>query len=191
MTEAARYRDKEVCIVGGANSAGQGALHLSKYARRVTILVRRELDATMSQYLIERITSAPNIDVMAGVEVDHVIGEGSLQSVVVKEKNTGELRTIPASAMFIFIGAQPHADCFDGTLERDEAGFIITGTDLPQEYGRPRGWPLERMPFMFETSVPGVFAAGDVRSGSNHRVAAAVGEGSATIHSVHRYLQTV
>ncbi|MFN2602194.1 MAG: FAD-dependent oxidoreductase [Gemmatimonadaceae bacterium] len=191
MTEAARYRDKDVCIVGGANSAGQGALHLSRFARRVTILVRRELDATMSQYLIDRINSAPNIDVITGVEVDHVVGEGSLESAVVKEKNTGEPRTIPASAMFIFIGAQPHAECFDGMLERDEAGFIITGNDLPQEHGRPRGWPLERMPFMFETSVPGVFAAGDVRSGSNHRVAAAVGEGSATIHSVHRYLQTV
>ena len=191
MTEAARYRDKDICIVGGANSAGQGALFFSRYARRVTILVRRELDATMSKYLIERISSAPNIDVMTGVEVDHVNGEGALESVVVKEKNTGELRTIPASAMFIFIGVQPHADSFEGMLERDEAGFVMTGSDLPQEHGRPRGWPLERLPFMFETSVPGVFAAGDVRSGSNHRVAAAVGEGSATIHSVHRYLQTV
>ena len=191
MTEAARYRDKDICIVGGANSAGQGALFFSRHARRVTILVRRELDATMSQYLVERISSAPNIDVVTGVEVDHVNGEGSLESVVVKAKDTGELRTITASAMFIFIGVQPHADCFEGTLERDEAGFVITGSDLPQEHGRPRGWPLERMPFMFETSVPGVFAAGDVRSGANHRVAAAVGEGSATIHSVHRYLQTV
>jgi thioredoxin reductase (NADPH) len=191
MTEGARYRDKEICIVGGANSAGQGALFFSRYAKRVTILVRRELKATMSQYLIDRITSAPNIDVITGVEVDRVNGNGSLESVVVKEKTTGELRTITASAMFIFIGVQPHADCFDGTLERDEAGFVITGSDLPMEHGKPRGWTLERMPFMFETSVPGVFAAGDVRSGSNHRVAAAVGEGSATIYSVHRYLQTV
>jgi len=191
MTEGARYRDKDICIVGGANSAGQGALFFSRYAKRVTILVRRELKATMSQYLIERIRSAPNIDVITGVEIDRVNGNGSLESVVVKEKTTGEVRTIPASAMFIFIGVQPHADCFDGTLERDEAGFVITGSDLPMEHGKPRGWTLERMPFMFETSVPGVFAAGDVRSGSNHRVAAAVGEGSATIHSVHRYLQTV
>jgi thioredoxin reductase (NADPH) len=93
--------------------------------------------------------------------------------------------------MFIFIGVLPHTDCFAGLLERDEAGFVLTGTELPQEHGRPRGWTLERLPFMFETSIPGVFAAGDVRSGANRRVAAAVGEGSATIHSVHRYLLTV
>jgi thioredoxin reductase (NADPH) len=93
--------------------------------------------------------------------------------------------------MFIFIGVQPHAEAFAGVLERDEAGFVVTGADLPQEHGRPRGWTLERLPFMFETSIPGVFAAGDVRSGANRRVAAAVGEGSAAIYSVHRYLRTV
>ena len=93
--------------------------------------------------------------------------------------------------MFIFIGVKPHTGRFAGLLERDEAGFVFTGTDLPQEHGRPRGWTLERAPFMFETSIPGVFAAGDVRSGANRRVATAVGEGSATIHSVHRYLATV
>jgi len=191
MTEAARYRDKDVCIVGGANSAGQGALYFSRYAKSVTMLVRRDLEATMSHYLIEKIESAPNIAVITGVEVDHVIGEKSLESVVVKSCSSGELRTISASAMFIFIGVKPHADYFAGALERDEAGLILTGSDLPKEHGRPRGWPLERMPFMFETSIPGVFAAGDVRAGSNHRVAAAVGEGSATIHSVHRYLETV
>lgn len=191
MTEAARYRDKDICIVGGANSAGQGALYFSRYAKSVTMLVRRDLKATMSKYLIEKLGSAPNIDVITGVEVDSLIGEKSLESVVLKTCATGERRNISASAMFIFIGVKPHADYFAGALERDEAGFVITGSDLPQEHGRPRGWPLERMPFMFETSIPGVFAAGDVRAGSNHRVAAAVGEGSATIHSVHRYLETV
>ena len=191
MNEAKRYRDEDICIVGGANSAGQAALYFSRHAKSVTLLVRRELEATMSQYLIERIGSTENIEVVIGVEVERVNGEKSLESVVVKAKDTGERRNISASAMFIFIGVKPHADYFAGTLERDEAGFLITGSDLPQEHGRPRGWPLERMPFMFETNVPGVFAAGDVRSGSNHRVAAAVGEGSATIHSVHRYLQTV
>jgi thioredoxin reductase (NADPH) len=155
------------------------------------MLVRRDLEATMSHYLIEKIESAPNIAVITGVEVDRVIGEKSLESVVVKSCSSGELSIISASAMFIFIGVKPHADYFAGALERDEAGFILTGSDLPKEHGRPRGWPLERMPFMFETSIPGVFAAGDVRAGSNHRVAAAVGEGSATIHSVHRYLETV
>lgn len=98
---------------------------------------------------------------------------------------------IDAAAMFVFIGVKPHTDAFAGVLERDDSGFVFTGSELPQEYGRPKGWPLERAPFNFETNIPGVFAAGDVRAGSNRRVAAAVGEGSATIHSVHRYLSTV
>ena len=110
---------------------------------------------------------------------------------IVKDAESGATRTIPAAAMFIFIGVQPHTSAFAGVLELDEAGFVLTGADLPQEHGRPRGWTLERPPFMFETSMPGVFAAGDVRSGANRRVAAAVGEGSAAIYSVHRYLRTV
>ncbi len=192
MTEAARYRDEDVCVVGGANSAGQGALFFSRYARRVTMLIRAcDLHAAMSQYLVDRILAAPNIDVVNGVEIESVQGERSLELVTVKSTDSGEQRTIPASAMFIFIGVRPHTDTFAGVLECDEAGFVLTGTDLPQEHGRPRGWTLERTPFMFETSIPGVFAAGDVRSGANRRVAAAVGEGSATIHSVHRYLLTV
>jgi Thioredoxin reductase len=192
MTEAARYRAKDICIVGGANSAGQGALFFSRYARRVTMLVRApDLQPTMSRYLVDRIRSAPNIEVVNGVDVEGVRGEGALESVVVKNAASGELRTIPSSAMFIFIGVKPHAEAFAGVLELDEAGFVITGTDLPQEHGRPRGWTLERLPYMFETSIPGVFAAGDVRSGANRRVAAAVGEGSAAIYSVHRYLRTV
>jgi thioredoxin reductase (NADPH) len=192
MTEAARYRAKDICIVGGANSAGQGTMFFSRYARRVTMLVRApDLKPTMSSYLVDRIRSAPNIDVINGVEVQSVTGETALESVTVTNPDSGEERTIRSSAMFIFIGVQPHAEAFAGVLERDEAGFVLTGTDLPQEHGRPRGWPLERAPFMFETSIPGVFAAGDVRSGANRRVAAAVGEGSAAIYSVHRYLRTV
>jgi len=192
MTEAARYRDKDVLVIGGANSAGQGALFFSRHARKVTMLIRgHSLEATMSQYLIDRIAETPNIEVMTRVEVYGVKGDKYLESVVVKTVDSGEQHTIAASAMFIFIGALPHADRFAKILERDEAGFILTGADLPSEYGRPRGWNLERQPLTFETSIPGVFAAGDVRSGSNHRVAAAVGEGSATIHSVHRYLATV
>jgi len=192
MTEAARYRAKDICIVGGANSAGQGTLFFSRYARRVTMLVRApDLQPTMSRYLVDRIRAAPNIEVINGVEVESVAGEAALESVTVKNPDSGERRTVPSSAMFIFIGVQPHAEAFAGVLECDEAGFVLTGTDLPQEHGRPRGWPLERAPFMFETSIPGVFAAGDVRSGANRRVAAAVGEGSAAIYSVHRYLRTV
>ncbi len=192
MTEAARYRDKDICVVGGANSAGQGALFFSRYARRVTMLVRAsDLQATMSRYLVDRIRTAPNIDVSTGVEVAEVHGNGSLEAVVVKSVASGDLRTIPSSALFVFIGVRPHTDAFAGVLERDDGGFVITGADLPQNHGRPRGWTLEREPFMFETSVPGVFAAGDVRAGANRRVAAAVGEGSAAIYSVHRYLGTV
>jgi thioredoxin reductase (NADPH) len=192
MTEASGCRYKDICIVGGANSAGQGALYLSRYARRVTMLIRaNDLGAKMSQYLVDRIRTTENIEVVYGVTIEEVHGERSLDSVTVKSCDSGELRTIPASAMFIFIGVRPHTEAFAGVLERDKQGFLITGADLPREHGRPRGWTLEREPFMFETSIPGVFAAGDARSGANHRVAAAVGEGSAAIHSVHRYLTTV
>jgi thioredoxin reductase (NADPH) len=192
MTEAARCRGKEVCIVGGANSAGQGALFFSRYASRVTMLIRAaDLLPMMSRYLADRIRTTPNVDVICGVEVACVNGESSLASVVVRSLESGEQRTLPCVAMFVFIGVQPHTEAFAGVLERDEAGFVITGADLPKEHGRPRGWTLERDPFMFETSIPGVFAAGDVRAGANRRVAAAVGEGSAAIYSVHRYLRTV
>jgi thioredoxin reductase (NADPH) len=191
MTEAARYRSKDICVVGGANSAGQGALFFSRSARRVWMLVRRELAATMSRYLIDRIEAAPNIEVVSGVEVDGVEGDSSLSAVVVKSAESGELRTIPSSGMFIFIGVRPHTESFRGVVECDESGCVLTGTDLPQEHGRPRGWTLEREPLMFETSMPGVFAAGDVRAGAPRRVAMAVGEGSAAIYSVHQYLRTV
>ena len=192
MTEAARCRGKDVCVVGGANSAGQGALFFSRYARKVTMLIRAaSLKPMMSQYLVDRILATENVEVVYGVEVCMVNGDGSLDSVVVKHAESGELRTIPASAMFIFIGVKPHTDAFADVIERDEAGFIITGADLPRDHGRPRGWTLEREPFAFETNIPGVFAAGDVRSNANRRVAAAVGEGSAAIYSVHRYLRTV
>jgi thioredoxin reductase (NADPH) len=192
MTEAARIRDRDICIVGGANSAGQGALFFSRYARRISMLIRApDLQPMMSHYLADRIRAIPNIDVVNCVEVDHVTGNGSLDAVVVKHADSGEQQTIPCVAMFIFIGVRPHTEAFANILERDDAGFIITGADLPREHGRPRGWTLEREPFMFETNMPGVFAAGDVRSGANRRVAAAVGEGSAAIYSVHRYLRTV
>jgi len=192
MTEAARVRDREITVVGGANSAGQGALFFSRYASRVTMLIRaNDLLPMMSHYLADRIRATPNIDVVCSVEVACVNGDGSLHSVVVKSVTTGAERVIPSVAMFVFIGVKPHTDAFAGVVERDEQGFIITGADLPKEHGRPRGWTLERDPFMFETNIPGVFAAGDVRAGANRRVAAAVGEGSAAIYSVHRYLRTV
>jgi thioredoxin reductase (NADPH) len=191
MTEAAQYRDRNICIVGGANSAGQAALFFSRYASKVHMLIRSDLKDTMSQYLIDRIVTTPNIEVMNGAEVDSVSGKGALETVAIKSVASGETTTIDAAAMFVFIGVKPHTDAFAGMLERDDSGFVFTGSELPQQYGRPKGWPLERAPFNFETNIPGVFAAGDVRAGSNRRVAAAVGEGSATIHSVHQYLSTV
>src|SRR5262245_17652413 len=163
MSEAARYKDKDVCIVGGANSAGQGALFFSRYARKVTMLIRAaDLLPTMSRYLVDRIRATPNIEVVCDVEVEEVCGSGALESVILRVAGSGEHRVIPASAMFVFIGVRPHTDAFADVLERDEAGFLRTGPDLPREHGRPKGWTLEREPLMFETNIPGVFAAGDV-----------------------------
>jgi len=145
----------------------------------------------MSRYLVDRIAATSNIEVLNGVEVSAVRGEGRLEQVVVRNADTGDENTIDSAAMFIFIGTAPHTAMVAGTLELDEKGFILTGPDLPRTVRGIRGWNLDRDPYMFETNVPGVFAAGDVRSGANRRVAAAVGEGSAAIYSVHRYLQTV
>jgi thioredoxin reductase (NADPH) len=192
MTEAATYRQQDVCIVGGANSAGQGALFFSRYARKVTMLVRAPaLSPSMSRYLVDRIKATENIESIHGVEVTAVSGTGKLEHVTTKHADTGAEQTIDAAAMFIFIGVAPRSAMFASTLPRDDKGFILTGEDLPLLNGRPRDWTLDRDPYLFETVIPGVFAVGDVRSGANRRVAAAVGEGSASIYLVHRYLQTV
>jgi thioredoxin reductase (NADPH) len=192
MTEAATYRDQEVCIVGGANSAGQGALFFSRYADHVTMLIRgKRLEASMSQYLVDRIEATSNIDAVTRTEVAGVCGSGRLEKIVLRNKDSGEERAVDASAMFIFIGSAPRSEMLAGVVERDDKGFILTGPDLPRNEHGVKGWSLDRDPFLFETSVPGIFAAGDVRSGANRRVAAAVGEGSASTHSIHRYLETV
>jgi thioredoxin reductase (NADPH) len=192
MTEAATYRQQDVCIVGGANSAGQGALFFSRYARKVTMLVRAPaLGPSMSRYLVDRISATENIQSIHGVEVTAVSGTGRLEHVTTKHVETGAERIIDAAAMFIFIGVSPCSAMFASTLARDDKGFILTGEDLPRLNGRPRDWTLDRDPYLFETAIPGVFAVGDVRAGANRRVAAAVGEGSASIYLVHRYLQTV
>ena len=192
LSEAASYRGRDVCIVGGANSAGQGALFFSQYARRVSIVIRKEgLSPAMSHYLVERITATENIDVLPKVEVASVRGNGCLEQIVLRNIESAEERTLDAEAMFIFIGTAPHTEMVADLLERNDKGFILTGPDLPRVNGKPRGWTLDRDPFMFETNVPGIFAAGDVRGGANRRVAAAVGEGSAAIYSIHKYLETV
>ncbi len=192
LTEAAAYRGQDVCVVGGANSAGQGAMFFSRYARTVTMIIRAKgLGVGMSRYLVERIEAASNIDVLCGMEVTAVRGNGRLEAVVVRVAETGEERELAEAGMFIFIGAAPRSDLVAGLVERDEKGFILTGPDLPRGERGVVGWPLERDPFLFETNVPGIFAAGDVRSGANRRVASAVGEGSAAIYTIHRYLETV
>lgn len=192
MSEAALYRGKDICIVGGGNSAGQGAVFFSRYASTVTILTRTpSLSPGMSRYLVDRIEATPSIKVITEAEVASVDGNNKLETVVVRNVTTGEEKELQMSAMFIFIGAAPHAEMVEGFVPRDEKGFILTGPDLPKKGGRTVGWALDRDPFLFETSVPGVFAVGDVRSGANRRVAAAVGEGSAGIYMVHRYLMTV
>jgi thioredoxin reductase (NADPH) len=188
MTEAALYRGQHVAVVGGANSAGQGALFFSRYAGRVTMLVRAaDLAPSMSQYLVDRIAAAPNITVMNGVELSAVCGSTFVEKVNVRGVGGGDTRSIDVSAVFIFIGVKPRTEMFQGLVRTDDKGFIVTGPDL----GAQRPWALDRDPLLFETSVPGVFAVGDVRAGANRRIAAAVGEGSAAIFSVHQYLRTV
>jgi thioredoxin reductase (NADPH) len=192
LSEAVTYRGHDICIIGGANSAGQGALFFSRYARHVTIVLRAAgLSPSMSHYLVERINATENISVITRVEVASVAGEGRLENIVLRNIDTGEGCTLNTDAIFIYIGTAPHTEMVAGLLERNDKGFILTGTDLPRVNGKVRGWTLERDPFFFETNVPGIFAAGDVRAGANRRVAAAVGEGSAAIYSIHKYLETV
>lgn len=192
MTEAATYKGQDVCVLGGANSAGQGALFFAKYARTVTMIVRAQsLDKAMSNYLVERIKATENIKVLTETEICSVTGEGKLEKVTLK--NIAENRTfdLDTSAMFIFIGAAPRTEMLKGIIEIDDKGFILTGPDLPRVNNAVKGWILDRDPYLLETNVPGIFAAGDVRSGSSKRVAAAVGEGSATVGMIHKYLETV
>jgi thioredoxin reductase (NADPH) len=189
QTEGARYRGKDICIVGGANSAGQGALFFSRYARNVTMVIRGgSIRDSMSHYLVTRIRAATN---MEGVEVCAVHGAPTLERLTLRRAADGATWAVDASALFIFVGAAPRTEMVTGVVELDERGFVLTGGDLLRDGKRPAGWSLDRDPLPFETSVPGVFAAGDVRAGSNRRVAAAVGEGSAAVHMIHRYLQTV
>lgn len=191
LTEAAAYRDRDVFVVGGANSAGQGAMFFSRYARSVTMLVRGSGLHSMSRYLVDRIEEAPNIHVCAGTRVASVRGEEHLEALTLEDVEAGDTREVPADALFIFIGTAPRTELLSDLVALDPEGFVLTGRDTMMRGERPVGWSTDRDPFPYETSIPGVFAAGDVRFGSGKRVAAAVGEGSATIGMVHRYLDTV
>jgi thioredoxin reductase len=188
-SEAPAMRGRKVFVAGGGNSAGQAALHLAKWAKNVTIVVRApSLAASMSDYLIRQIGAAPNIEVCYHVQVADgtSTGTGHLQSLVLEDTASGARRTVPADALFVLIGAQPRTQWLGEAVARDRRGFIPTGPDLPAS--TDARWPAARPPLPLETSLPGVFAAGDVRRGSVKRVASAVGEGAATIPLVHRYL---
>ena len=189
-TEAPSCSGQDVYIVGGANSAGQAAVYFSRYARRVHILIRGEdLTRSMSRYLIDQIESIENVDLHPCTEVCHANGDDHLERLVLRDTRTGETRPAETSWLFVFIGAEPRTDWLDGVLTRDRNGFVVTGPDLIAGGSRPVGWTLPRDPYHLECSVPGVFAAGDVRSDSVKRVASAVGEGAMAVSLVHRYLE--
>ena len=189
VTEAQVVKGREVYVVGGGNSAGQAATYLSNYASRVTLLVRGDsLAASMSDYLITEIEAAQNVSVRFNTHVIDGGGEGRLERLVLKDSLSGLTETVPAAALFVLIGARPHTDWLPQEIERDEWGFILTGQDLLHDGRFPQGWQLEHPPLLLETSMPGVFAIGDVRHRSIKRVASAVGEGSVAIKLVHEYL---
>src|SRR5471030_1403625 len=191
-TEALSCKGETVYVVGGANSAGQAAMNSSKYAERVVILVRgTSLASTMSQYLIEQIQQTPNIQLWSNASVAEAHGETHLEEISVLCSDTNKVERVPASAMFIFIGALPRTDWLGDLVERDDRGFILTGPDLVWDGKRPKGWNLERDPFLLETNIPGLFAVGDVRHGSVKRVASGVGEGSVAVQFIHQYLSKV
>jgi thioredoxin reductase (NADPH) len=192
LTEAANYRGEHVYVVGGANSAGQGAMFFSRFASQVTILVRGSSMATgMSQYLVDQIESTENIDVLVNTEVVEVYGENRLEAIKILNSKTNGTEVLQTPATFVFIGAVAYTDIVEGVVERNRAGFIITGQDLIVDGKPPKNWKLKRDPFLLETSVPGIFAAGDVRQGAVRRVASAVGEGAIAVSLVHQHLKTV
>jgi thioredoxin reductase (NADPH) len=190
VTEASTCAGDDVYIVGGANSAGQAAVFLARHARRVTLLVRAgSLEKSMSYYLIRQISEIPNIEVRVSTDVVELHGDDHLEAITLCNSATRTVKTVRAGYMFVFIGAEPRTDWLDGVIERDRRGFVLTGPDLLVEGNRPRGWDLDRDPYFLEGSVPGVFAAGDVRANSVKRVASAVGEGAMAIQLIHGYLE--
>ena len=188
-TEAAACAGRHVLVIGGGNSAGQGAMYLARYAKDVEIVVRREsLRDTMSQYLIDQIQRTPNIRVRSRTDIERVEGDGHVERVALRSLDDGVSRLEAADAVFVFIGTRPQSDWLPPGILRDEKGFVLTGRDLRASDAFARAWKEPREPLLLETSVPGVFAAGDVRAGAMNRVASAVGEGAMVVRLVHEYL---
>jgi thioredoxin reductase (NADPH) len=189
-TEAMNYKDKQVFVVGGANSAAQGALYLSRFARKVTVLIRGH-EPTASKYLVDALNANEKIEMLFDTDLVDVKGTNSLEQIVIKNTKRDELQTFEASAMFVFIGVQPQSKIVSDLVTCSGKGYILTGTDLMPDKKPPQGWTLERDPLLFETSTPGIFAAGDVRYGTNHRVASAVGEGAIAYALMKEYLKAL
>ena len=192
QSEAVYYKGQDVLVVGGANSAGQGAMFFSHHVRKVYLCIRGDsIEEGMSKYLVDQIRATKNIQLMLGTQVEEVTGKLHLESALLRNGKSSKFKELPVAAMFIFIGATAHTDMLDGFVERDPEGFILTGGDIIRAGRRPRSWTLDRDPFPMETSVPGIFAAGDVRHQSIKRVASAVGEGAVAVALVHQYLKSV
>ena len=189
-TEAANYRDQDVIVIGGANSAAQAMLFLARYARKVIVLIRGN-DPDWSQYLDQAIRNHEKIELRMNTELVEIHGEEQIQEVVVKDHKNDQVECLPARAVFVFIGQKPQSDFVSGLVQQTETGHILTGLDLIHDGKRPAGWNLDRDPLMLETSVPGIFAAGDVRNGTKHGVASATGDGDAAVSLFWQYLSTV
>ncbi len=190
LTEATSCTDHDIYIVGGANSAGQAAVYLARTAKSVTMLVRgSSLERSMSHYLVQQVAAMPKISVRTCTEIAAAHGTDHLEQLTLRDSRTGATETVDSQWAFVFIGAAPLTGWLDGVVQRDERGFVLAGPDLLTGGERPKGWPLDRPPYHLETSVPGVFVAGDVRAESAKRVASAVGEGAMAVMLVHRYLE--
>jgi thioredoxin reductase (NADPH) len=181
---------QDVYVIGAGNSAGQAALHLARYAASVTMVVRGPgLRASMSSYLVTEISKTANIHIRPATEVIDGHGRCSLETLTLRQRTSGAADIVPACALFVMIGAEPRTTWLEGSVQRDDRGFVLTGQDLYRAAENPGSWPLDRPPLLLETSMPGVFAAGDMRRRSIKRVASAVGEGATTIQLIHQQLQ--
>jgi thioredoxin reductase (NADPH) len=189
-TEAVYYKDKHVFVVGGANSAAQGALYLSRFANKVSVLIRGARP-TASKYLVDAMEENQKVELLLNTDLVELKGETTLEQIVVKNTLNDEQQTFDAAALFVFVGVRPQSRFVADLVKCDEKGYIYTGADLMLDNKPPRGWTLNRPPFMLETSLPGIFAAGDVRYGTNHRVASAAGEGAVAFAMIKEYLKSL